>query len=33
MSGLNGFDLILLVIFFYISFKLYKRAKKEHNNE
>ena len=27
--GLNGLDLILLVAFFYVSYKLYKRAKKE----
>jgi hypothetical protein len=31
--GLNGLDLILLVAFFYISYKLYKRAKKEKNND
>ena len=31
MSGLNGLDLILLVAFFYVSYKLYKRAKKEGN--
>ena len=33
MSGLNGLDLILLVAFFYVAFKLYKRAKKENDNE
>jgi len=33
MSGLNGLDLILLVAFFYVAFKLYKRAKKELDNE
>ena len=26
--GLNGLDLILLIAFFYVSYKLYKRAKK-----
>lgn len=31
MSGLDGLDLILLVAFFYVSYKLYKRAKKEVN--
>jgi len=31
--GLNGLDLILLVAFFYVSYKLYKRAKKEKDNE
>jgi hypothetical protein len=33
MLGLNGLDILLLIIFFYISFKLYKRAKKENDNE
>ena len=33
MSGLNGLDILLLIIFFYISFKLYMRAKKENDNE
>lgn len=31
--GLNGLDLILLVAFFYVAYKLYKRAKKEKDNE
>jgi hypothetical protein len=29
LQGLDGLDLILLVAFFYVSYKLYKRAKKE----
>lgn len=29
MQGLDGLDLILLVVFFYVSYNLYKRAKKE----
>jgi len=33
MQGLDGLDLILLIAFFYVAFKLYKRAKKEHDNE
>ena len=31
--GLNGLDLILLVAFFYVSYKLYKRAKKESEDK
>ena len=31
--GLNGLDLILLVVFFYVSYKLYKRAKKESEDK
>jgi hypothetical protein len=33
LQGLDGLDLILLVAFFYVSYKLYKRAKKEKDNE
>jgi len=29
LQGLDGADIILLVVFFYVSYKLYKRAKKE----
>ena len=29
IQGLDGADIILLVVFFYVSYKLYKRAKKE----
>lgn len=31
--GLDGSDILLLVVFFYVSYKLYKRAKKEEDNE
>lgn len=33
MNGLDGSDLILLVVFFYVSYKLYKRAKKENEDK
>jgi len=29
LQGLDGADLIMLIIFFYISYKLYKRVKDE----
>ena len=29
LQGLNGADIILLIVFFYVSYKLYKRVKKE----
>jgi len=31
--GIDGADLILLVVFFYVAYKLYKRVKKEKDNE
>ena len=33
MQGLDGLDIILLVAFFYVAFKLYKRAKKESEDK
>jgi len=31
--GIDGADLILLVVFFYVAYKLLMRAKKEKDNE
>ena len=33
LQGLDGADLILLVVFFYVAFKLIKRAIKEDKQE
>ena len=33
MQGLDGADIILLVAFFYVSYKLYKRAKRESEDK
>jgi len=33
LQGLNGADIILLIVFFYVSYKLYKRAKKESEDK
>ena len=33
MQGLDGADIILLIVFFYVSYKLYKRAKKESEDQ
>jgi len=33
LQGLDGADIILLVVFFYVSYKLYKRAKKESEDQ
>ncbi len=32
LQGLDGSDIILLIVFFYVSYKLIKRAKKESDN-
>ena len=33
LQGLDGADIILLVVFFYVSYKLYKRVKKESEDK
>jgi len=33
MQGLDGADIILLIVFFYVSYKLIKRAIKEDKQE
>jgi len=33
LQGLDGADIILLIVFFYVSYKLYKRVKKESDDK
>ena len=33
LQGLDGADIILLIVFFYVSYKLYKRVKKESEDK
>jgi hypothetical protein len=33
LQGLDGADIILLFVFFYVSYKLYKRVKKESDDK
>ena len=33
LQGFNGADIILLIVLFYVSYKLYKRAKKESEDK